>query len=107
MDYFRNLLIPPPQVDMSEDFQPEWQALFAPGDYFDFLGMLLAYLRRMQMEYSLKKDALILNAGDQKIDLEALARACSQQRRGQWRETIAAYFRSPENPPSKDLDFSI
>ncbi|HVN55665.1 MAG TPA: hypothetical protein VMT46_15125 [Anaerolineaceae bacterium] len=95
MDFLRNWILPREQhTDTSEEFVPGWKSLFSPSDYFDFLNMVLAYLRRRQVDFTLRVDALYLGENGSRIDLEVLARQCAGQDRGQWRGTIEAYFQS-------------
>lgn len=95
MDFLRNWILPREQhIDTSGEFVPGWKSLFSPSDYFDFLNMVLAYLRRRQVDFTLRVDALYLGEKGGRIDLEVLAQQCAGQDRSQWRGTIAAFFQS-------------
>jgi hypothetical protein len=82
----------PQPVDMTGDFEPDWQKEFTASGYFDFLGMLLAYLRSRKIDFALKVDALVLEKTGAQIELLGLAQTCAGQERRDWRSTIAAHF---------------
>jgi hypothetical protein len=91
-NYFRNLMSTPQPVDMTGNFEPNWKNKFTPSGYFDFLGMLLAYLRTRKIDFALKVDALVLEKTGDQIELLGLAQTCASQDRREWRNTIATHF---------------
>jgi hypothetical protein len=94
MDFFQKLLAPQKPIDMSGDFRPGWKEVFSGAGYFNFLNMLLSYLRGQGLDFTLKKESLVLQKTGAQIELADLAQACSRQDPGSWRRTIAAYFES-------------